>query len=145
MAFETRFVLHLLSTFPWFRFSDEQSSCVYRVTELSAFKPELRASLISQSARSRASPSLRSLRLGLPLIDTIGFKLVFRPGQTHDLKPEPIDVLNQTKIGLIDQKTFNANLREPAALRVYLLILSCSPSMHVFWRYLNFWLPAELD
>jgi hypothetical protein len=35
---------------------------------------------------------------------------VFRPGKTQDLKGEPIDVLNQTKIGLIDRKTFNACL-----------------------------------
>jgi hypothetical protein len=33
------------------------------------------------------------------------------------LKREPIHGLNQTKVGLIDRKTFNANLRESAALR----------------------------
>jgi hypothetical protein len=30
----------------------------------------------------------------------------------QDLKGEPIDVLNQTKIDFINRKTFNANLRE---------------------------------
>jgi hypothetical protein len=44
--------------------------------------------------------------------------MVFRPRKTQDLKGEPIHGLNQTKIGLIDRKTFNANLREFAALRL---------------------------
>jgi hypothetical protein len=44
--------------------------------------------------------------------------MVFRPEKPQDLKGEPIHVLNQTKIGLIDRKTFNANLREFAALLI---------------------------
>jgi hypothetical protein len=42
--------------------------------------------------------------------------MVFRPGKTQDLNGELIHGLNQTKIALIDRKTFKANLRESAAL-----------------------------
>jgi hypothetical protein len=35
---------------------------------------------------------------------------VFRPGETQDLKGEPIHGLNQTKIGLIDRETFKRGI-----------------------------------
>jgi hypothetical protein len=43
--------------------------------------------------------------------------MTFRGEKTQDLKGESIRALNQTKIGSIDRETFNANLRESAALR----------------------------
>jgi hypothetical protein len=59
----------------------------------------------SSFAPTRASPRA-----------TTDFEMVFCPGKTQDLKGEPIHGLNQTTIRLIDRKTFNATLRESAAL-----------------------------
>jgi hypothetical protein len=62
--------------------------------------------------------SSHSLRLGLALIAPLGSKKVFREEMPQDMKREPIEVLNQTKIDFIDRKTSRANLRKPGSLLV---------------------------
>jgi hypothetical protein len=84
------------------------------------FKPEPRAYHVSQPARERWSPSLRSLAptRAFPRA-RLGFRMVFRWKKTQDLKGEPIDALNQTKPSKGDRKTFNAHLRNSRLFQLW--------------------------
>jgi hypothetical protein len=58
-----------------------------------------RLASLASLAPTRASPRA-----------TLGFEMVFRPGETQDLKGEPIHRLNQTKIDLIDREIFKRGI-----------------------------------